>query len=153
MALNDPRFRPAVRRTLKTIVFTLWTPILLVLGVGIALGVAHGRVTAMIENAKRNAEHNARVVSLQQIDGCARLFVETRCRGDLTRIGEFARSDDSSPTSIAPLPGIEYEIASSASLAPGFDPATTWIARERVPDALAPPLAVFADGHVASLER
>jgi hypothetical protein len=153
MALDNPKFRPAVRRTFKTIVFTLWTPILLVLGVGISLGVNHGRMSAMLQNARRNAEHNARVVSLEQFEGCARLFVETRCGGDLMRIGEFARSDDLSPNQFAPLAGIEYEIASAASLAPGFDPATRWIVRERVPDALAPPLAVFADGHIASLER
>ncbi len=126
MALDDPRFRSAVRFTLKSIVVVLWTPIVLAT---LGLFVAAPRIRA---DGRSETEQSVRAQRLRFVFAVAQDAAGTRHGGDLAAALEFA------PRS---------------SLSPGFDPASTWIARERVPASSSPALAVFADGHVAPLDR
>jgi hypothetical protein len=149
MALDDPKFRPAVRRTLKAVVVLLWTPIAL-------LAVAMAFTAPIVSHARQDSERNCRIQVIQFVGDCARSAGESPCGGVIfwsSAGGESGTMDSDHPDfdRLAPQPGITYEFASADARASAS--ATTWIVREHVPDALAPPLALFADGHVASLER
>jgi hypothetical protein len=157
MALDDPKFRPAVKFTLKSIVVVLWTPIFL--AVGFVVATAFPRNPILL-HSKLVAERGARTENLRQIGGSVRLFADLRFDGDVAkavdeylRLFERARPDHSQPQRTIESNGIVLEFATGESIRLALNPSQAWLVREVVPESLSPALAVFADGHVASLER
>jgi len=81
MALDDPKFRPAVRFTMKTVVVALWMPVLVALVVGFAASFM-GHVSA----ARQLADCHARIERLQQLAANARIAFDLDRRDVLDEI-------------------------------------------------------------------